>query len=124
MLDALMLDQLRTFVAVVDRGSFRSGAAHLSRAQSAISHAIANLEGELDIRLFDRAGHRPVLTPEGQTLLENARDILLKVDVLRARSKGLHESEELELSIVVDTLFPVPQIGEALVETRETRESW
>lgn len=118
MLDALTLDQMRTFVAVAEHGSFRSGAAQLSRVQSAVSHAIANLEAELKVSLFDRSGHRPVLTLEGQALLANVRDILLRVDIMRARARGLGEGVELELSIIVDTLFPIAQVGAALVEVR------
>jgi len=56
MLDAMTLDQIRTFVTVADSGSFRSGAARLLRVQSAVSHAIANLEAELELQLFDRSG--------------------------------------------------------------------
>ena len=119
MIDALTLDQLRTFVTVVDSGSFRSGAARLSRVQSAVSHAIANLEAELGLALFDRTGHRPVLTGEGKALLANARDILLRVDAMRARARGLGEGVELELSLVVDTLFPVAWVGEALRVMRQ-----
>ncbi|MFT4130882.1 LysR family transcriptional regulator [Labrys sp. (in: a-proteobacteria)] len=119
MIDALTLDQLRTFVTVVDSGSFRSGAARLSRVQSAVSHAIANLEAELGLALFDRTGHRPVLTGEGKALLANARDILLRVDAMRARARGLGEGVELELSLVVDTLFPVAWVGEALRTIRQ-----
>lgn len=118
MLDVLTLDQLRTFVTVVDSGSFRAGAARLLRVQSAVSHAIANLEGELGIKLFDRSGHRPVLTPEGQALLANARDIVLRVDAMRARARGMGEGVELELSLTVDTLFPLAAVGAALAEVR------
>lgn len=118
MLDALTLDQLRTFVTVADSGSFRAGAARLTRVQSAVSHAIANLEAELRLPLFDRAGHRPVLTAEGRALLANARDILLRVDAMRARARGLGEGVELELSLIVDTLFPIAAVGAALVELR------
>ncbi|MBK5568111.1 LysR family transcriptional regulator [Ensifer sp. SSB1] len=118
MLDALTLDQMRTFVTVAESGSFRAGAARLSRVQSAVSHAIANLESELGVALFDRSGHRPVLTPEGQALLANARDILLRVDAMRARARGLGEGIELELSLIVDTLFPIETIGLALNEMR------
>jgi DNA-binding transcriptional LysR family regulator len=118
MLDALTLDQMRTFVAVAETGSFRSGAARLSRVQSAVSNAIANLEGQLGVLLFDRSGHRPVLTPEGQALLANARDIILRVDAMRARARGLGEGVELELSLVVDTLFPIAKVGAALIEMR------
>ncbi|MEE1613683.1 LysR family transcriptional regulator [Microvirga sp. CF3016] len=118
MLDGLTLDQVRTFVTVVESGSFRSGAQRLSRVQSAVSNAIANLEMELGVSLFDRSGHRPVLTPEGQALLANARDILLRVDAMRARARGLNEGIELELSLTVDTLFPIAAVGAALTQMR------
>ena len=70
MLDALTLDQMRTFVAVAESGSFHTAAARLSRVQSAVSHAIGNLESHLRIALFDRSGYRPTLTPEGRALLK------------------------------------------------------
>lgn len=123
MLDALSLDQIRTFVTVADSGSFRSGAKRLTRVQSAVSHAIANLEAALGVQLFDRSGHRPVLTPEGAALLANARDILMRVDALRARARGLGEGVELELSLTVDTLFPIAEVGAALREMRGTYPS-
>ena len=123
MLDALTLDQMRIFVTVADSGSFRAGAGKLSRVQSAVSHAIANMEAELGVMLFDRSGHRPVLTPEGRALLANVRDILLRVDAMRARAKGLGEGLELELSLVVDTLFPVAFVGAALKEMRNAYPS-
>ncbi|WP_372022353.1 LysR family transcriptional regulator (plasmid) [Tistrella mobilis] len=118
MLDMLTLDQLRVFVSVAESGSFRAGAARLSRVQSAVSHAIANLEAELGLTLFDRTGHRPVLTAEGQALLSNARDILLRIDALKARARGLGEGIELELSLTVDTLFPIDAVGAALAAMR------
>ena len=96
---------------IVHRYIGSAGAARLSRVQSAVSHAIANMEAELGVALFDRSGHRPVLTAEGHALLANARDILLRVDAMRARARGLGEGIELELSLVVDTLFPIETVG-------------
>ncbi|WP_312954145.1 LysR family transcriptional regulator [Stutzerimonas nitrititolerans] len=116
MLDSLTLDQIRTFVTVADSGSFRSGAARLLRVQSAISHAIANLEAELGLQLFDRSGYRPVLTPEGQALLANARDILLRADAMRARARALGAGVELELSLVADTLFTIDSVAKAITK--------
>lgn len=118
MLDPLSLDQLRTFVAVADCGSFRAGAASLARAQSAVSQSIANLEQQLRTNLFDRSGYRPVMTPEGQSLLIEARDVLLRVDAMRARARSLSDGLELELSLTVDSLFPLPLVGAALREMR------
>jgi DNA-binding transcriptional LysR family regulator len=119
MLDRLTLDQIRIFVAIAEAGSFRAGAARLSRAQSAVSHAIGNLEAELGVALFDRASHRPALTPEGQALLADARAVLLKVDLMRARGRGFGEGLELTLSLIVDTWFPIAIVGAALRDLHE-----
>jgi DNA-binding transcriptional LysR family regulator len=119
MLDALTLDQVRTFVAIADSGSFRAAAKRLSRVQSGVSVAIANLEVQLGVELFDRSGHRPVLTPQGQVLLGSARDIIVRVDVLRAKARGFAEGVETELSIAVDTLYPLQQISRAISQVRQ-----
>ena len=123
MLDALTLDQMRTFVTVADSGSFRAAANRLYRVQSGVSVAIGNLEAQLGVLLFDRSGHRPVLTPEGKVLLSNARDILLRVDALRAKARGLGDGLELELPICVDTLFPIHEVGLAIAQVRATYPS-
>ena len=119
MLDALTLDQMRIFMAVAEAGSFRAAATRLSRAQSAISHAIANLEAQLGLSLFDRSGHRPALTAEGKALLADIREVLLRVGALKARAHGLSRGVEIELSLTIDVLFPSPLIGAALATLRE-----
>ena len=118
MLDALTLDQMRAFVAVAESGSFRAAAVRLSRVQSAVSHAIRNLEDQLRIALFDRSGHRPTLTPEGRALLADVRAILLKVDAMRARALGLGEGVELGLAIALDPQFPLGLAAAALKDLR------
>ncbi|QOG07211.1 LysR family transcriptional regulator [Aureimonas sp. OT7] len=119
MLDALTLDQLRTFVTIADSGSFRSAARTLSRVQSGVSVAIANLETTLGLELFDRSGHRPVLTAQGRVLLGNARDIILRVDVLRAQARGFAHGVETELAISVDTLYPMREVARAISRMRD-----
>lgn len=118
MIDGLTLDQMRAFVAVADAGSFRAAAVRLSRVQSAVSHAVAGLEAQLGVALFDRAGHRPALTAEGRALLADMRGLLLKADLLRARARGLGEGVELGLSIAVDPLFPEQPLAAALAALR------
>ncbi|WP_395449890.1 LysR family transcriptional regulator [Aminobacter sp. UC22_36] len=114
MLDKLTLDQMRTFVAVVEGGSFRAGAVRLSRVQSAISHAIGTLEAELKVALFTRTGRKPELTAEGQALLTDARAILIKVDAMRARARGLGQGLELSLAIAVDPVVAPAMLAGAL----------
>jgi DNA-binding transcriptional LysR family regulator len=88
--------------------------------QSAVSHAIGNLETQLEVELFDRSGHRPQLTPAGQTLLSDMRNLLLKVDAVKARARGLGEGVELEIVIALDPQFPHPFVGKALSKLCET----
>ena len=59
------LDGLRVFEAAARHGSFNAAAAELSLTPSAVSHRIRTLEDALQVRLFDRAHRRVVLTPEG-----------------------------------------------------------
>jgi hypothetical protein len=66
MLDAVTLDQFRTFIAAVDEGSFSAAGRKLRRAQSVVSQTLANLEAQLGVKLFDRSARlggvsKPVL---------------------------------------------------------------
>src|SRR5690606_4374924 len=123
MLDGLTLDQMRVFVTVAETGSFRAAAMRLSRVQSAISHAIGNLEVQLEVELFDRSGHRPQLTAAGLSLLADVRALLIKVDAMRARARGLGRGVELEITIALDPQFPLPVLGWALNAFRESYPS-
>lgn len=67
---------LAAFCAVADCGSFSAAAERLFITQPAISKRIANLESQLDCRLFDRIGRSIELTAEGRLLLPKAQHIL------------------------------------------------
>src|SRR6478752_1699227 len=102
MLDGVSLDQLRTFIAAVDEGSFSAAARRLNRVQSAVS----GLEEQIGVTLFDRSGRFPKLTAEGVLLLADARAVVSGVDTLKARAKLMASGLEAELSVVVDVFFP------------------
>jgi DNA-binding transcriptional LysR family regulator len=114
MLDSVSLDQLRTFIAAADHGSFSAAARKLGRAQSVVSQTLANLEAQLGVRLFDRSGRMPVLTEQGKALLPDARAVAATMDLLKARAKGLAGGLEPELSVVVDVMFPMQVLTEAV----------
>lgn len=118
MLDGISLDQLRTFLAAVDHGSFSAAGRHLSRTQSAISEAIGTLETHLGVRLFDRSGRYPQLTGEGRALLADARAILSSLDGMKARAKGMASGIEPELAVVVDVFFPIGVLAMVAQEFR------
>jgi hypothetical protein len=106
MLDGVSLDQLRTFIAAVDEGSFSAAARKLNRVQSAVSGWVGSLEAQIGVVLFDRSGRFPKLTPEGSLLLADARNIVSGVDTLKARAKLMASGVEPELAVVVDVFFP------------------
>lgn len=109
------LDQLRVFVAVVDAGSFAAAARRLGRATSVVSYGIANLEAQLGLALFERAGtRRPTLTAAGAAVLAEARTVAAGVDGLRAKVKGLLEGLEAEVHLAVDVMLPADRLGAVL----------
>jgi len=116
MLDAVTLDQLRTFIAAADEGSFSAAGRRLRRAQSVVSQTLANLEGQFGVKLFDRSRRRPVLTPQGRTLLAHARTVAGDVDLLKAQAKRLAGGLEPELSIAVEVMFPTAVLTAAVME--------
>jgi DNA-binding transcriptional LysR family regulator len=118
-LDGVSLDQLRSFIAAVDEGSFSAAARKLQRAQSVVSQMVSSLEGQIGVKLFDRSGRYPKLTPEGVVLLADARGVVAGVDFMKARAKGMASGLEPELSIVVDVFFPIEAMTEAAKAFRE-----
>jgi DNA-binding transcriptional LysR family regulator len=107
MFDGVSLDQLRTFIAAADEGSFSAAGRRLRRAQSVVSQTLANLEGQLGVKLFDRGARFPMLTDEGRALLADARAVAGNVDLFKARAKSLAGGLEPELSVAVDVVFPL-----------------
>src|SRR5882757_4895080 len=115
MLDGVSLDQLRTFIAAADEGSFSAAGRRLRRAQSVVSQTLANLEGQLRVKLFDRSARFPVLTDQGRALLADARAVAGNVDLFKARAKSLAGGLEPELSAAVDVMFPPALFTAAVV---------
>ena len=118
MLDGVSLDQLRTFVAAADEGSFSAAARRLKRTQSAVSESIANLEAQLAVTLFDRSARYPQLTTQGIVLLADARTVVGAVDSMKARAKGIAGGLEPELAAVIDVFFPIATIADVSYEFR------
>lgn len=104
------LDQLRALAAVVDEGSFSAAARRLSRVQSAVSHAMAALERQLGVKVFDRSSRVPTLTPEGRLLLAQARRVLAEADALARTADALGSGLEPLVSIGLDAIFPTPAL--------------
>ena len=79
-----MIDpRLYSLLKVVDTGSYTKAAEQLALSQPAVSQHIRQIEETLDVRIFDRAHNRIVLTAEGEIVVKYARR-------LAAISNNLH----------------------------------
>ena len=107
-------DQLQVFSAVADTGSFSAAARRLGRAQSVVSYTVGQLEQQLGVAVFDRAGRVPLLTEAGRALLGDARRATSVVDGLRARAAGLQAGLEAEVRVGIDVMFPTEVLTRAL----------
>ena len=67
---------LQAFVQAATHGSFSAAARKLGKSQSTVSAAVASLEIDLDVVLFDRSSRKPTLTPAGHVLLQRAEQVL------------------------------------------------
>lgn len=95
----LDIRSLRYFVAVAEDLHFTTAAARLFVAQQALSRDIGRLERQLDRQLFVRTTRRVALTPDGERLLDRARELLAVHDRLW---RELHADDARP--IVVDLL--------------------
>lgn len=111
------IDQLLVLLAVEEEGSFTAAARRLGRATSAVSYAIDTLEQQLGLPLFDRGTTRkPRLTREGEAVVAEAKAVAFSVETLRARVRGFLDHLEAEVSLVVDSLFPLGRLTRLLGE--------
>ncbi|HEX9464436.1 MAG TPA: LysR substrate-binding domain-containing protein [Alphaproteobacteria bacterium] len=79
----LDLDLLRSFVSVVDAGSFTRAGERVHRTQSTVSQQIRRLEETFGRTLLRRNGKRVTATEEGERMLSYARRILALADEAR-----------------------------------------
>lgn len=109
------LEQIRLFVSVAEGRSFSAVARRMNRAQSAVSTAIALLETDLGVVLFERSsGRQPTLTEAGVALLAEAREVLRQCERLESRALGLVRGEEVCLRLAQDEAMPYQPVLDSL----------
>jgi DNA-binding transcriptional LysR family regulator len=94
------LHQIRHFLAVVETGSFTKGAQRAAISQSAISHSIARLEAELDVKLLDRQRTPVVPTPAGMRVAAAGKTILYAWNAVKAELQTIIAPKLLKLGVL------------------------
>jgi DNA-binding transcriptional LysR family regulator len=93
------LRHLRYFVAVAETGAFARAAARLRITQPALWRQVHDLEAELGVRLFERAGRRVRVTGAGEELLLRSRELLAGAEQLVEHAHAVRGGEAGKLSI-------------------------
>lgn len=120
MIGSLTLDQLIVLVTVEETGSFSAAGRKLGRVQSAISSVVQTLEANLDVRLFDRSGHKPRLTDAGRVLAAQARQVLGQTAQFERTAAAISAGLEPELTLAVDGMVPTAPVIESLARLQAT----
>ena len=105
------MEQLEAFVAAAENGSFSAAARILRKAQSAVSTQVSNLEDDLGLKLFSRAGRSPTLTAAGERLLSEARLILDRRAHMIGVAASFEAHVEKRLVVAIDELYPEDALG-------------
>ena len=95
----MTLHQLKVFTTVAKIKSFTQAAERLGVRQPSVSLVIKDLEQDLQVRLFEKLGHKINLTAAGELLLQDADDILAKAEGLRERMDELKGLKKGRLAI-------------------------
>src|SRR5436190_12958554 len=107
---SLSLESLQVLDAIDRKGSFAAAADDLHRVPSAITYSVKQLEESLGVELFDRKGHRAVLTDAGRELLAEGRRLLQAAADLECRVQQVAKGWESELRIAVDTILGIDKL--------------
>jgi DNA-binding transcriptional LysR family regulator len=108
------LRHIEVFVATAQKGSVTQAAAAIGMTQSAASMALADFEGQLGTKLFDRIGKRLSLNDDGRALYATAVEMLDRAHEMEALFKRDGRAVDLRLgasSTIGNYLLP-QMIGE------------
>ena len=111
-----LLSAMRTFVRVVELGSFARAADRLDRSTSAVSRQVAELEAHLDARLLNRTTRRLSLTEAGQSFHERATQIVADLEEAEASLRSGAAEPRGTLRLTCGVTFGVRYLAPALSE--------
>jgi DNA-binding transcriptional LysR family regulator len=109
-MNAITIQQLLCFDAVVSEGGFQAASEKLHRTHPTVFAAVKNLEAQLGLALFDREGYRVTLTEAGRSFHARLRVFLTEFGNLQNHAAQLAMGTETELRVVIGDLCPLPMV--------------
>ncbi len=101
----LLLPDIALFVRVLELGTFASAAEEVGLTSSGVSRVISRLEDRLRVKLLHRSTRKLTLTPEGETFLRYAREMLSVAEAAEADVSQTHGRPSGHLRINSGTAF-------------------
>lgn len=87
----MLLRDLEWLLHLAEHGNVTDAASVIGTSQPTLSRALSRLEGELDAKLFERVPSGIVATPDGQLVVEAAREIVDRHTHLRDELRSRHD---------------------------------
>lgn len=112
----MLLKQIGYFVNIIEKNSFTLAAEECFISQSAISQQIQVLENELGVKLLVRQNRKFTVTSAGEHFYRYGKDILQRVEKLKAETKRLGEQDDIVLNIGYPRMYIGEEVKEAIEE--------
>ncbi len=96
---------MKAFTAVADAGGFSKAARRSTQTKALLSKYVAQLEGSLNVRLFNRTTRKVSLTEVGRAYYAGCIPLLEELDELEAVTQDIHTTPSGELNISAPTSF-------------------
>lgn len=109
---------LRYFLAVVDHGSLSGASEWLGIAQPALSTALARMEKELGVRLFDRSRRGAAPTAAALAILEDVRTSVMRIDAAARHAREIARGSAGQLTVGLVSSALIDTVPRALRELR------
>jgi len=128
--ERMRIEDLQYFMKVVEVGNMTQAAKNLFIAQPSLSKAMANLESEMGVTLFQRTAKGTVLTVQGEEFLQYARQVLEQIDLMNHRYKeGITANRIFSISaqhyaLVVDAFVKLLSEMDADQYEATLKEEW
>lgn len=110
------LEDMNTFVAIVDAGTISQAAGNLGIAKSALSRRLSELESRLNVQLLNRTTRKSSLTDAGRNYYQRARQIITDVDELHAATSNEKAALAGDLKIAAPFTFGLQHLTPAINE--------
>lgn len=109
-------EALQAFAQAASCGSLSAAARRLGKSQSTVSEAVARLELDLGVELFQRGPRRLELTEAGSSLLAHAEEVLMASDRLVRHATQLAGGQEAKLTLALSDAYQPKQYQARLAE--------